>query len=96
MEIDYESEVFQRYREDIALSRNYFISKLKALHSYLGFVHSDYSGHSFRIGAATTCASNGIQDHKIQTLGRWKSNCFMKYIRTSDHNINSEQKMMCH
>ena len=55
---------------NIALSRNYFMSKLKTLLSYLGFVHSDYSGHSFRIGAATTCASNGIQDHMIQTLGR--------------------------
>ena len=80
----------------IALSRNYFISKLKTLLSYFGFVHSDYSGHSFRIWAATTCASNGIQDHMIQTLGRWKSNCFMRYIRTSDRDIISAQKMMCH
>ena len=81
---------------NIALSRNYFMSKLKTLLSYLGFVDSDYSGHSFRIGAATTCASNGIQDHMIQTLGRWQSNCFMRYIRTSDRDIISAQKMMCH
>ena len=80
----------------IALSRNYFISKLKTLLSYFGFVHSDYSGHSFRIWTATTCASNGIQDHMMQTLGRWKSNCFMRYIRTSDGDIISVQKMMCH
>jgi site-specific recombinase XerD len=53
---------------NIVLSRNYFIIKLKALLSYLCFVHSDYSGHSLRRGAATTCASNGIQDHMIQTL----------------------------
>ena len=53
---------------NIALSRNYFIGKLKALLSYLGFVHSNYSGHSLRIGAPTTCASNSIQDHMIQTL----------------------------
>ena len=78
---------------NIALSRNYFISKLKTLLSYLGF---DYSGHSFRIGAATACVSNGIQYHMIQTLGRWKSNCFMRYIRTSDRDIISAQKMMCH
>ena len=70
MEIDYGSQVFQRYptqkdplfieEHNIALSRNYFISKLQALLSNFGFVHSDYSGHSFRIGAATTCASNSI------------------------------------
>lgn len=81
---------------NIALSRNYFISKLKTLFSYLGFVHSDYSGHSFRIGAATTCASNDIQDHMMQTLGRWKPNCFVRYIRTSDRDMNYAQKMMCH
>ena len=81
---------------NIALSRNNFISKLKALLSYFGFVHCDYSGHSFRIGSATTCASNGIQDYMIQTLGGWKSNNFMRYIRTSDRDINSAQKMMCH
>ena len=80
----------------IALCRNYSISKLKALLSYLGFVHSDYSGHSFRLGAATTCASNGIQDHMMQTLGRWKSNCLIRYIRTSDRDINSAQNMRCH
>ena len=36
------------------LSRNYFISKLKGLLSYLGFVYCDNSGHALRIGAATT------------------------------------------
>jgi hypothetical protein len=80
----------------IVLSRNYFISIFKALLSYLGFVLSDYSVHSFRIGAATTCASNCIQDHMMQTLGRWKLNCFMRYIRTSYRDINSAQKMTCH
>ena len=40
-----------------------------------------YSGHSFRIGAATTAASAGIEDSTIQTLGRWQSSAYLLYIR---------------
>ena len=31
-----------------------------------------YTGHSFRIGAATTAAMMGLQDSAIQMLGHWK------------------------
>lgn len=41
-----------------------------------------FSSHSFRIGAATVAARNGIPDHLIQTLGRWSSNAYQMYIRT--------------
>ena len=41
-----------------------------------------YSGHSFRIGAASAAAEAGYSDSFIQTLGRWKSQAFISYIRT--------------
>lgn len=40
-----------------------------------------YKGHSFRIGAATHCASIGLSDAQIRSLGRWKSDAFKQYIR---------------
>ena len=39
-----------------------------------------YTGHSFRIGAARTTASAGIEDSTIQNLGRWQSSAYLLYI----------------
>ena len=45
-------------------------------------IEGNFSSHSFRIGAATVAARNGIPDHQIQALGRWTSNAYQLYIRT--------------
>ena len=42
----------------------------------------NFSSHSFWIGAATIAGHNGIPDHLIHELGRWKSNAFQSFIRT--------------
>ena len=55
------------------------------LHKTLSFCHLDssrYKGHSFRIGAASFRSEQGDTDTQIRSLGRWKSNAFLKYLRT--------------
>ena len=54
---------------------------LGAILSNVG-IRGTYSSHSFRIGAATTAASEDIPDHLIKTFGRWSSNAYLLYIRT--------------
>ena len=44
--------------------------------------HSQYSSHSFRIGAATTAARHGETADNIKRSGRWKSGVYNGYIRT--------------
>lgn len=55
----------------------------------LGYSEKDYSGHSFRSGEATSASSKGIEDSMIQSLGRWKSDCFKRYSRTFKSDIKS-------
>lgn len=65
----------------VALCQDLFFQKLSICIKYCGLDPSRYKGHSFRIGAASHAAEGGMSDAQIRTLGRWKSNAFLKYIR---------------
>ena len=41
------------------------------------------TSHSFRAGLATWMAKAGCSDAEIQLTGRWKSDAFLRYIKTS-------------
>lgn len=77
-----------------SLTRAVFITTLKAMISAIGVNSSAYSGHSFRIGAATAAASARVEDHLIKTLGRWSSNCYQTYIRTPHSVLRQAQHAM--
>ena len=71
------------------LSRVLLVQHLRSALSQAGIATQLYSGHSFRIGAATAVAPAGFSDSFIQTLGRWKSLAFMSYIYTPPADLAS-------
>ena len=68
------------------LSRAILTDWLRQIFSTAG-IEGNFSSHSFRIGAATVAARNGIPDHLIQALGRWTSNAYQLYIRTPSEDL---------
>lgn len=56
-------------------------SKFLALVQSFTSSTSVYHPHSFRIGAATHAAQQGISEEAIKRMGRWGSTAFNKYIR---------------
>ena len=69
------------------LTRDLFGSELDKILGKLDIQIHHYNTHSFRIGAATSAKQAGIADVHIKTLGRWKSDAYLCYIRTSPQQL---------
>ena len=76
------------------LARSTFITSLRCILARIGYNDSHFSGHSFRIGACTSGAAGGVEDHLLQVLGRWKSGCYTRYIHTQLPSIRRSQQLM--
>ncbi len=72
---------FFRFQNLSPLTKDTFIKHVRAALSTLGYNPRLYAGHSFRIGAATTAAENGLEDSTIKALGRWESDAFQAYVK---------------
>ena len=64
------------------LTRDQFVRLVKMALSAANIDASAYSGHSFRIGAASAAAAAGVPAYFIKALGRWESEAYHVYIRT--------------
>ena len=63
------------------ITKNLLSKTIKLYMSRIGLDPSSYSGHSFRIGGATTMASRNFADWEIKMGGRWSSEAYQRYIR---------------
>ena len=55
-----------------------------------------YSGHSFRVGAATTAARAGLSEATIKMLGRWESAAYERYVRTPRESLAAISRHLSH
>lgn len=63
------------------LMRTVLVTTLHTVLGTMGLAPHLYNTHSFRIGRATDMSHQGCSYSQIATLGRWKSNAFVKYIK---------------
>ena len=69
------------------VNRNFFTTRLSRCLQFCGFDTKLYKSHSFRIGGASYLVSIGYNDLQIKLMGRWESDCFIRYIRNQRYNV---------
>ena len=72
---------FFQYHDGTTLSRERLVAQVRQALLAAGKDPAPYSSHSFRIGAATTAASRGVEDSLIKILGRWESAAYHAALR---------------
>ena len=70
------------FKNGAPLTRKKLVNELRKALAATGINAENYTGYSFRIGAASTAAACGMPESLIKTLGRWESAAYMLYIRT--------------
>ncbi|KAK6167546.1 hypothetical protein SNE40_021546 [Patella caerulea] len=80
---DFKGPLFS-FLDGTPVSRQFFTTQLQTCLKWGwggGYTGGNYKGHSFRIGGATTAALNGMDNHSIQQMDRWRSAAFKTYVR---------------
>ena len=87
---------FFQFADGRVLTRVRLVSALHVALQEAGIDDSRFSGHSFRIGAATTAALQGVPDSLIKTMGRWESAAYQLYIRTPRETLCGVSRTLVH
>ena len=65
------------------MTKEYLVVRQKSLLVRMGLSSQGFTPHSYRSGAATQMALNGVPEFRIQKAGLWRSGCYKRYIRDS-------------
>lgn len=63
------------------LSIYQFVQIFRRILAHLGLMATEFSSHSFRIGAATEAARWGLSPEAVKRIGRWESDRYRIYVR---------------
>ena len=77
------------YADGAPLTQQRFVVEVRKALLSIGEDPQRYGGHSFRIGAATIAAEQGVGDATIKLLGRWRSSAYQRYIKILPTNLAS-------
>ena len=77
-----------RFEDGRPLTRPRLVLEVRRALDEAGASRAGISGHSFRNGAATMAAEQGVEDSTIKDLGRWRSNAYQRYIRRDRANLD--------
>jgi len=85
---------FFRFLNGELLTKSKFTQKVWSAMEAVGFPHTQFAGHSFRIGAATATARAGVDDSVIRILSRWNSSAFLAYKQTSREHLSQFSRIL--
>jgi len=86
--LDYAKPLFQ-FNNGSVLTRSLLVNHTRTYLALAGIDPERFTGHSFRVGGATSAAEAGLSEWEIKLMGRWSSDCYHRYIKASIIKITS-------
>ena len=80
----HDRQPFVQDNDGWTMSRASMTAVLKACAIDCGIPAAEYATHSLRIGGATAMAATGkFTDDEVRRFGRWKSDCWRRYVHAA-------------
>jgi hypothetical protein len=78
---------FFSFTNGTVLTKSVLVSLTRTYLAAIGVDPDRFTGHSYRVGGATSGADVGLSDWEIKVMGRWSSECYQRYIKASVNKV---------